>query len=226
MPQWPISHSFFICFARLASIFLRWKMHSSWELPSRSLIIQSAADSASLHILQFKELVKINSCAHFLPIQTTSSVKKNKLKQIVCIHFMLMRKSSLTYVARMESHTCKSSETRRSVTAADTEGQCPVVISWNWINHDSINLSPVWFYLWWKKIRKREKERTIKLAPSVKYNTTQAVLHMERCQTRLPHQAMTSYIRTCQFAPHLSGFSYATNIQANTKYGWPQNSLT
>lgn len=36
------------------------------------------------------------------------------------------------------------------------------------------------------------KENEQELAPPVKYNITQAVLHLERCHTRLSHQAMTS----------------------------------
>lgn len=59
---------------------------------------------------------------------------------------------------------------------------------------------------------------TGELALSVKYNTTQAVLHLERCQTRLPHQAMTSYIRTGQFTPHLIGFGNAIHVSKHKKY--------
>lgn len=72
------------------------------------------------------------------------------------------------------------------------------------------------------RVSKRERERMRELALPAKYNTTQAVLHLERCQTRPPHQAMTSYIRTSQFTPHLIGLGNATYIYPNTKKIWPK----
>lgn len=67
----------------------------------------------------------------------------------------------------------------------------------------------------------QERNGVNELALSVKPDTTQAVLHMERCQTLLSHRATTSYIRTCQFTPHMSGFSDATYTPAN----WPKSLL-
>lgn len=67
----------------------------------------------------------------------------------------------------------------------------------------------------------QERNGVNELAVSVKPDTTQAVLHMERCQTHLSHRATTSYIRTSQFTPQMSGFSDATYTHAN----WPQTLL-
>lgn len=66
--------------------------------------------------------------------------------------------------------------------------------------------------------RTRERrEGTGELAPSVKYNTTQAVLHLEGCQRRLPRRGLTSSIRSCQYTTQLIGFGGATCILGVTK---------
>lgn len=100
-----------------------------------------AADSASFQILKFQGLL----CTLHTVVHTFSQPKhpprfKNKLGPIVCIHLLPMRKSSLSNIARGESHACERSKTRRNAMATDTEGQCPAKIS-----HSNQPCEPSWF---------------------------------------------------------------------------------